>query len=230
MTTARDIVYGAGRLIGVTRKGENLDADEAADGLESLNAMLGSWANDGLAVHSQTWENFTLTPGTATYTIGSSGTFNTTRPIQILHGYIREGTTDYPLKIVSEREFNWISDKSTTSNIPRYLNYDPQFTLGKIRLWETPSAANGLYINSEKQVTSFATLATSFSLPPGWEQAVKYNLAVKMAPEYAAEVSPIVMMEAAKSLGLLKSTRARQTDMAYHTDGGRSINILTGDY
>lgn len=227
MTTASDIIAASARLIGVTRKGEALDSDEADDGLETLNAMLGSWANDGLLIYSQTWENFTLTPGTATYTIGSSGTFNTTRPIQILHGFIRENTTDYPLKIVSEKEYNWISDKSTTSNIPRFLNYDPQFTLGKIRLWETPLAANPLYINSEKQVSSYAALSTSFSLPPGWEHAIKHNLAIMMAPEFEIEVPQLVLMEAAKSLGRLKSTRARQTDMSYECPGGRIGSILT---
>ena len=39
MTTALDLITGAARLLGVVRKGEALDDDEATDGLDALNEV-----------------------------------------------------------------------------------------------------------------------------------------------------------------------------------------------
>lgn len=49
-TTARDTVYGALRLIGAVPSGEVPAAQEAADGLAALNAMLHGWKNRGVDV------------------------------------------------------------------------------------------------------------------------------------------------------------------------------------
>ncbi len=49
-TTARDIVYGALRLIGSVPSGEVPDAEEARDGLEALNRMLHGWKTRGVDI------------------------------------------------------------------------------------------------------------------------------------------------------------------------------------
>ncbi len=48
MTTARDIVKGALKSIGVTAGDEEPSAEDMADGLTSLNDMIASWAMKGI--------------------------------------------------------------------------------------------------------------------------------------------------------------------------------------
>lgn len=48
MTTARDVVAGALRLIGALAAGETPDAPEAADGLDALNRMMHGWKARGV--------------------------------------------------------------------------------------------------------------------------------------------------------------------------------------
>ena len=44
----RDLVTGSMRLLGVLRQGENPTAQEAADGMISLNGMLNAWILQGI--------------------------------------------------------------------------------------------------------------------------------------------------------------------------------------
>ena len=80
MTTTLDLITKALQKIGAVTKDETLSAGDVSDALSSLNDMISSWSLDSLIVYASTLENFTLTPGSYSYTIGSGGNFNTTRP------------------------------------------------------------------------------------------------------------------------------------------------------
>ena len=80
MATALDIITGALRDIGILDAIEIPSDEDAAVGLTYLNDLLEAWSNEGLTVYTQSQNSLTLT-GAASYTVGSGGTFNTTRPI-----------------------------------------------------------------------------------------------------------------------------------------------------
>lgn len=218
MATARDKIKNAMRKIGVLRKSENPSADEASDGLVALNNMLASWSNESLLISARVRESFALTPGTGSYTIGTGQTFNTDRPILIISAFVRENNSDYPVEIISDERYSQIGDKSTQSNLPMYLNYDNGYATGTIRLAPVPSAANALHIVSEKRITSIATLDTTFDMPPGWDEAVEYNLAIRLAPEYGVQVPQEVASIAMSSLGNIKRSVLKNRPIDYLAD------------
>lgn len=211
-TTAHDLIRGAMRLIGAVDPGEELTASEASDGLEMLNEMLESWSNESLSVYQILQENFALSSGTASYTIGSGGTFNTTRPLDVLSGFIRDSGTDYPLRILTREEYNQIQVK-TTQYQPEYLYYEPSVATGRIYLYGVPAKAyavtDGLYIDSRKQLQSFTALTTSIVLPVGYKRAIRYNLALEIAPEYNRPVPEAVVAIARESKANLKRLNSR---------------------
>jgi hypothetical protein len=218
MTTVRDIVTGSLRLIGVVQKSEPIAADEAQDGLERLNEMIASWANDSLMVFARSWENFALTPGQSTYTIGTGGDFNTVRPTQIISAYVRlsGSNIDYPLNLITDDQYALeISIKNLQSNIPYVLNYDNGYPLAKIRVWMVPSTSMSLYMQMEKQVASFASLDDVINLPPGWLKAIRYNLAVELAPEYNVDPSNLVLKGAEDSKAELRSQVLANRPLTY---------------
>ena len=74
-----DLIRSSLRLIGAISSSESPAADESMDALEALNMMLNSWG----AVRFLSKNTPTITHilnGSTSYTIGSGGDINTTRP------------------------------------------------------------------------------------------------------------------------------------------------------
>jgi hypothetical protein len=229
--TGLDMIARSLRLIGVLAAEETPSAPEAADGLVALNGLLGSWSNEGLLIHSITQESpITLVPGDGTYTLGTAGDL-ANRPMSIERAIIRDGTTDYPLNVRTADEYAVVSDKSVQSTLPSDIYDDGGFPLRTLTLYPIPSAANGLILFVKRQLTSIATLNTSISLPPGYDRAIAYNLAIDMAPEYGKAVPDVVGMVAVESKASLKRTNHKpkflRADAALISGGG--FNIQSGD-
>lgn len=207
MTTARQLITDSAKLLGVVRKGEALTADEAVDGLSQLNDMLDAWANEGLSCISRTTESFVVASATS-YTIGTGQTLNTSRPIKIVSAYFRVGTIDYPLTIVTDEEYSDIGLKTLSSSNPEFLHYNNGHPTGIIHLY--PQAAGTLFLVTEKPLTSIAALSTTIDLPPGWNRALKNNLAIEMAAQFGVQTPAEVIKNAMTSKGSIQLAIAKQ--------------------
>jgi hypothetical protein len=207
MATATDIIKRSLRIIGQLGTGETPDASEAADALTALNAMLGQWSIQRLAVYEMVTDTLTIAAGTATYTIGPGGTWNTGRPIKINTAVVRDDAgTDYSLEPMSSIEYQGIGIKDTESNYPSRYYYSPGVPLASFTLYPVPTLALSLILTSWRPLAAFATGAANIVLPPGYEDALAYNLAVNLAPEYGiGSVNPIVLKKAVETLSHLKT-------------------------
>jgi len=226
MTTARDIITRSLQKIGAIVKNEVPAADEANDGLNSLNALISSWSNDSLNIYARTWETFSLT-GASSYTIGTGGNFNTARPTNIVAAYLRSGTIDYPIDIIDDAAYVSISYKNL-QGIPEFLNYDNGYPLGRIRLYPLDNAGYSLFLLTEKAVSQFATLDTDMSLPDGWERALIYNLALELAPEYSQKPDAYIVKIANDSLGAIRQKVAQVRTMDAYPSNLAVRNIFSG--
>lgn len=229
--TGRDLVTASAKLLGVIAQGETLNADEAVDGLASINRMLDSWSNEGLLINAITQESpFTLTAGDGTVTLGTAGDISN-RPMSIHSAIIRDGGTDYNLNSMSLTEYNSISDKSVAS-LPSYYIDDGGYPLKTLYLYPVPSAAYQLILWTKRAITQIATLDTALSMPPGYERAIIYNAAIELSSEYGRPVAEIIFKIANESKSILKrsnyKTEYLKTDEAMLQPG--RFNILTGDY
>jgi hypothetical protein len=233
MTTAQDLIKQAYQDIGVLGRGKAMSAFLAQSGLDSLNQMLGMWSNEPFMIPSRTSEDLTFTSSANSYTIGSGGDFDVTRPDEILDGYLRAGGTDYPIRIFTQGEYNDISYKAT-GNIPSAIYYEPSYPLGVIYLDCQPAVGHILHINSYKPLTSFAALTTAVSLPEGYEAAIRFNLALMLAPANGKTPSPIVVGFAQSSKDNIKTRRASQrvpvSEMPSQLSGGRRYNAVSDGY
>src|SRR5688500_1268969 len=103
------------RLLGVLGEGETASASQLADALDAVNVLLDSWSNDNLLCIAIVREEFTLTAGQSSRTMGPSGNFNTTRPIDIENATIEDQsaspTAEYPLTIIGRDEYAAITQK-----------------------------------------------------------------------------------------------------------------------
>ena len=203
MSTPRTIIKAAHRSLGRIGRGRDLNADQAADGLELLNMILGMMNGENLLLPSRTTEELTYSTSAISYTIGSGGALDTVRPIQILDAFHRNGGIDYPLTIMSFRRWGDIADK-TSSNTPERLYYEAEYPLGKIHYDYKPSTSDTLHLISMKMITAFTNLDTTIPLPPEYDAYLKSQLAIHLAPDYGMAVPQEVMYIAEKSEASIK--------------------------
>jgi len=179
MALVSDIVYASLRKIGIRDTSNTTRMTEA---LLAFNDMLKSWAE--IFHYYTTTEGLTVTSGTVSYTIGSGATWNTARPMKVFPSYMRyTGTTDYPIGIITREEYNNITDKSDTG-YPENIFYDATNPNGTIYFDLVPSESGTFYLTSFKPFSTYAALTDTLLEPVEIEQALKYNFAVDIAPEY----------------------------------------------
>ena len=185
MATASDLIKRSLRLLKVKESGESLTADEEADGLEALNGMLSSWSNQGLMQHGRTQISHTLTANDGTYTIGATGDIVTTTPVTIESAFIRDSNNvDLEIELINDEQFASIPLKTNIASYPSFMYFNRQFPNATINLYPIPSIAYTLYHNVIPQLANYTDGSDTVSLPEGYEDAIVYNLALRIAPEY----------------------------------------------
>lgn len=231
MATAQTIIDQAIYLGGVVEVGVSASTAESADALVALNQMLDGWGNEFLMCYAIQDETVPLASGNSTRTIGPTGQVVSTRPTNILDAYIIYSATSIPVRILNDYEWAALPDKTSTSTYPDRLMYRPEMPDGKIYLYPIPNASSSLHILTETPLTAFATLATTVSLPPGWEEALTYNLYLRLAPRYGRPVDPTVREVARESKANIKRANYRPTkattEIAALTSGKSGGSILT---
>lgn len=229
MATALDLITRSLRIIKVYGTGETLSDEEARDGLESLNSMLEDWANEHLMLYAATLNSIVLTPSLATYTIGPTGSTVTPRPVSIDPGtYLEINGISYPLVLVTLDQYNGVTLKTLASNIPQYIFFNPTFPDAAVTLYPVPSMAATLKLWSWKPLATFANLTDIVTLPPGYKNAIVYNLAEYLAPEFGADIHISVHTKASTLKKKLKRTNFTPMFLDFPIDVPRGFNIYTG--
>ncbi len=232
MSTVRDLIKGSLRLINAIASGETPSASEESDALEVMNHMLDAWSIEGFLVYQKVRETFSLVASQQTYTMGTGGNFNTTRPTLIAEAGVIQNGVETPIKIYNEQEWASISLKSTQSNLPSGIFADGSFPLLNVNVWPVPNAANSIALYSEKPISSFASANTTVSLPPGYEKALKFNHALEFAIEFGKEIDPRIVEIANETKANIKRQNVQpvlmQSDVLGLT-GNRNYNFVTGE-
>lgn len=197
MTTALQLVTASLRKLGAVAAGETPDADEQSDALASLNQIIASWSLKGLALYRRENAVYTLVPSQQAYTIGSGANFDGARPVTLHGAFVTRGGIDYPLYIMTQDEWNGVLQKSTQSQLPEAIYYEPTFPLGTLRFWPVPLEALPVTLAIDMQISAIAAIGDTISLPPGYERALIYALAVDIAPEYPAVTLSQTVIDAA---------------------------------
>ena len=232
--TARELIKESYRSI------EAISIDDTIDGtnketmaFNTLNRILSLWSAKRLNIHQITPENFTLTVGAASRTIGSSGNFNTVRPMRILEAYIRDSSgNDYPVDpTMTREEYTALTDKDVSGR-PTKLYYRPNYPLGVIYFDYAPSAAEVLYINSWKPLSQIALVTDTLGLPLEYEEHLKWEVAMAMASQFGTQLSQLsykLAMEARDAIASLNAQPVPEVSFDNALIGrGANYNINVG--
>jgi hypothetical protein len=218
-TTALAIVSRALRKIGALAQGESVSASEAADALTELNGMVNEWSTNNLLVYANVREEFSFTASQASYTLGSGGNWSTTRPVEIWKVMLGDNTQTPPLElpidiITDKRLWAEIPNKDLTDAYPEKVFRFNTWPLDTLQFWPVPTTAHKAVIYSEKPLSSFSLISSTVDLPDGYENALVYNLAVRLAPEYDKEASRTVQRIAWSTLKDIERMNSEVPTMA----------------
>lgn len=193
-----DLIKAAYANIGACDIEEGPSAAQYAQGLQSLNSMVKSWSTS-LTLYGLFDEEFTLTPGKAEYSVGAGGDFNTAWAFLIESAYIRDAQgTDYPLQIITSGQYEGIAVKSVSTR-PGFLYYNPKgYPTGVATFYFVPDDAYPLFWSAKKVITEFASIEDTVNIGPEYEEALEYNLSLRLAPK-AGAVVPAEVKEIART-------------------------------
>jgi hypothetical protein len=236
--TASNLIAGSLRLLGVLAAGESLPADMGADCLTALNQLLDGWSTERLAIYSQTRNLFALVSGTQRYTIGTGGTWNQDRPLWIdAAAYLTSAGLEVPIRVLTRDEWAHVGQKSISDAVPQAVFYNPTFPLGAVDVYPKPTDASVQIVlyTPLAALTTVAALTTSISVPPGWLKALRYNLALELAPEYGVALDPGILAGAADSKATIKRTNEQLDELVIDsaltfTGKYSTFDIATGNF
>lgn len=235
MTTANDTITKAFRKGRVIGKDETPAADEAADALVDLNDILDELWIDKLAVFHILDEQFSMVAGQNSYTMGTGGNFNTTRPVKVVPGtrFVISNGVERPLNVLTSRK-DWddIPYKSASAP-PQVVFADETYPLATLYFYPTPDQAYTVYIASWARLQTLAALNTALALPPGYSALLWSELAMRVCGEYGKSVPDDVRRVNARVRRLLAQVNYEMPTLSMPSailpkSAGRS-NILSGD-
>ena len=224
------------RTIGVLGSGEVPSASEAQDALAALNDLVDSWNTENLTLYNTIRSVFTLTPGKQSYVLGPGGDFSMPRPQSIEQSGIitlnnAAQPAELPMDIWTQTDWSQVTIKNVTSTLPTALYCDWNFPVSTVFLWPIPSVADQIALYTTSLLSSFAAVTTAVSLPPGYSEALRYALAVRLAFEFGRPLDANVAAMAAELKGNMKAANLEVNDMAVDAAlvaGGRTFNWITG--
>lgn len=202
--TVKQILDAVYRLFDIL----NPSAVEYDAGMTAINLFLQELAATQQGVIRLIPESFNTVASTASYTIGTGQTWNTSRPIAIQGAFIRVGTDDYPVSVYNSMlEYAAVPLKSLEGR-PDRLFYEPASSTGTIFPWPVPDAVYALHIYSQKPFTAYTNIADALGLSPEYEPMLKWNLAMEMADELGKEPTASMIMRSKATMRTLKHLHA----------------------
>jgi hypothetical protein len=173
-----------------------------------------------------------------TYTVSKSQTVASTtisgyyqRPLTIESAFVRVTTTsngvpiyggglDYPVAVFALEQYEMIGLKSLNGPWPKAVYYQPSEQLGTIYVWPNP-AQGEMHLFAYTQFQNFSNLTDTLQFPPGYVNAIRFNLAERLMPMYGKS-NQLLMAKiealAAQGKSTIKRTNMRPPQVSRYPD------------
>ena len=203
-------IDGALRLIGVLAAGEEASPTEHEDALERLNGMIDGFNISGLTV--SLLQNRAYSPPIAGWTskitigLDVANTFNEVAPIDITSAFFRDtGGVDFKMVSMGINEWADMAYKAITAPPTKYYanyyghNVSLQFD---VIPWQTYT----LHLICKTPYVNTFLPTDNIDWDYGFEEMLRYQLAVRLAPEYGVMLRPDI---AGLALNLMSNIKRR---------------------
>jgi hypothetical protein len=180
--TRNQLIESALRKLGVLAEGQTPSTQNYADGMMALNTVIAQLRAAGMPLWARS--EYTFTPTTNSYTIGTGMTLNTQFPVRLLQAFRTDNGAKIPMDLVAREDFNILPTNGTGT--PLKVNYQPYINYGVVSLWPTPTSTNTTTVTLvyQRPFQYFTASTETADFPEEWYNAIIYHLAVRLAPEW----------------------------------------------
>jgi len=232
--TYLQVVQDAMASIGWYSKGRQLDGHDKAYALRAIQRLLGLWSDKGWLTVAPIWRNFQLTANQNNFTVGESGSPDSSdpRPTKILEAFIRNSDNDNHLSIIDSAK--WAREFSKTAvSRPTELYYDPTIPNGTIYFnSKVASSSDYLHYLAEEPYTEPTKLSEDITASPAVRHALFCRLRLDFAPKKDVPIDPVWATDWLDAQNTIK-TRAganRTTTTVSDLAAGRGKRDILTDY
>lgn len=222
--SAQQIILSALRLTGTLRSGYNATAAEMSDCLGVLQDMLDAWSADRLVVYAlpyvttdQNGVTLSLKANQQLYKLGNlNGTedFKMARPpkidnVSVIYTASPSTPVEIGMDMYNVKQWQAIPNKNTLSLLPQICYVEPTVdaTDWNLYFWPIPTQAQPIVIYPWAALNQFPNLQAKFAMPPAYNRAIRYNLAVDLAAEFSTDLTkfPLVTQTARETKATIKA-------------------------
>lgn len=168
----------------------SIDANTNMNNADKIGVMLDDGTLHWSTISSSTSTTVTIADAlTDSAASGNKVFFYTTdlaRPLKIVDGrrYNITDGTETPIMPVARRDYQAIPQKTSAGSMNQFF-YDRQLANGFLNLWQVPASTTEFFkFTCHRPIETFEASGNNPDLPEEWVQAIEYNLALIMAPEF----------------------------------------------
>jgi hypothetical protein len=177
----------------------------------TLSGATGQWAAAMGTAQITAASSSAITIGLSTVGLGASPAgivlqVSMPRPIAIESANMVEPTGHrHQLELLSSRQWAQKPSRLTVDIVAWQLYCDFQYPLANVYPWPAPSQLNcEIELFTWQQLSQFLSITQTFDLPPGYEAAIMFNLAVDLAGATKAPLSQTTAARAQQYKGIIQ--------------------------
>jgi hypothetical protein len=216
-TTAGGLIEEALRRIGQLAESELPSAATMQDSIVAFNNLLESWSIERLSVFSTQTQVYTWPANQRVRTLGPTGDFVGTRPVEIdASTYFIDPTVgiSFGVNLVSQIQYNSLALKTVTSTYPSVLWVNMTYPNIELTVYPVPTLNLEWHLVSVQNLAPVTSSTSEINFPLGYKRAFSFNLSCELAAQFGVEPLPRVVRIADISKRNLKRINAPLEFMA----------------
>lgn len=212
--TALTLISDAFVDVGVIGEGQTPNNADSQRGLRILNRLCEQWSIIRQFATTRTLSTFSWAASQSSRTIGPTGNFVLTmRPIEILGAtWIDTSSTPnvrIPVDVYPYSEYSKLSIPLLTATIMMELYYSPDTPNGTLYAYPTPTVTRSMVLETLTFFSTFATLATSADLAPGYEAAIIGALIEQFSITWKRPLADLAALKARDARTFIKDLNSK---------------------
>jgi hypothetical protein len=199
----QDLINEALSHLGVYQ-GDALDASDLQSAFFTFVAMMDGWTAEPLTIFQKSVLTFETIANQQSYTLGVGAPYAwQVSALPSDYDAVTQGPAgsglELPVVMVGELEWAALPLKGLSSSILAQMYRQTLATSHTLNFWPLPAAAMPINLYVSQRIPTFTAVSNVVALPPGYQEAITFELAAKCSAKFGARVPewlPAAMQDA----------------------------------
>lgn len=237
--TFMDLASDSLTEVGSLGVGEVIDPESAFLCMRTFNELIYEWSTDRTLIFTVGNAQYNLSANKQSYQIGpGAADFNTNRPVLIQSAaVIINGTTARrPVDLMSSQQWAALGEKGLTGVFPDKLYCGFEVPIATLNVHPVPSSPIVLELYTFSVMQTIVNLTDLLTFPPGYYNALKYILAVKICSSFGMPLQQMTVQQAVAgkaaiqqiNLNLYRGALGTSSTFPLPTEGAPAAPAIAG--